>query len=268
VARSTRGGFNLIELLVVLAIIAVLIGLLLPATRRVKESAVRMQCQNNLKQLMLGLQNYEATGRPAQSESTAVRVFPQGCFGPGATPEERLSWMVALLPFVEQEPRFKQFDLTKGYAGNLTAAGTPVRLFLCPSANEAAGDAVTHYVAMAGIGTDAAMLPAGAAGNGFMGYDRLTSAAMIEDGAANTIALMETRLGVGPWACGGASTVRGFDPADVPLHGEGRPFGGHANVMHAAMADGSVRFIRASIEPNKFAAAITIAGREPAVTLD
>src|SRR5439155_5318007 len=98
---------------------------------------------------------------------------------------------------------------------------------------------------------DAAGQPAGAAGNGFMGYDRLTSSAMIQDGLSNTIALMETRAGLGPWARGGASNVRGFDPADVPLHGDRRPFGGHPAVMQTAMADGSVRRIPVSIEPQK-----------------
>lgn len=86
---------------------------------------------------------------------------------------------------------------------------------------------------------------------------------MIEDGAANTIALMETRIGLGSWARGGASTLRGFDPADVPLHGDNRPFGGHSAGMNAAMADGSVRFLRTSIDAKKLAAAITIAGGEP-----
>ena len=176
--------------------------------------------------------------------------------------------MVALLPYLEQDALSKQFDVEKGYAGNLPAAQTRIKTFLCPAAKEAAtADAVTHYVAMSGIGHDAAGQPAGAAGNGFMGYDRLTSMAMIKDGTSNTIALMETRFGLGPWARGGASNLRGFDPADVPLHGDQRPFGGHSGGMNAAMADGSVRFIRSSIEPKKLAAAITIAGGEP-VDLD
>jgi hypothetical protein len=176
--------------------------------------------------------------------------------------------MVALLPYLEQDALAKQIDVEKGYAGNLSAAQTRIRTFLCPAATEAAAvDALTHYVAMAGIGPDAAGQPAGAAGNGFMGYDRLTSVAMIKDGTSNTIALMETRFGLGPWARGGASNVRGFDPTDVPLHGDGRPFGGHPGVMLATMADGAVRSIRPSIEPRKLAAAITIAGGEP-VDLD
>jgi prepilin-type processing-associated H-X9-DG protein len=265
---------SLIEVLVVIAIIAILIAFLLPATRRVREPAARMACQNNLKQLMLALHAFESTDRPAPYPSTghpdalARRSFPSGCFGPGTTPGERLSWLVALLPYLEQDPLSRQFDVEKGYAGNLPAARTRIKTFLCPSAKEAETvDAVTHYVAMSGIGYAAAGQPAGAAGNGFMGYDRLTSAAMIKDGTSNTIALMETRSSLGPWARGGASNLRGFDPADVPLHGDQRPFGGHAGGMHAAMADGSVRFIRSSIEPKNLAAAITIAGGEP-VNLD
>jgi hypothetical protein len=171
--------------------------------------------------------------------------------------------MVALLPYLEQDSLYRQFDLKNGFAGNLPAAETRIEAFLCPASQEAAtADAVTHYVAMAGIGPDAANRPAGAAGNGFMGYDRRTSFSMIEDGTANTIALMETRVGLGPWARGGSSTVRGFDPADVPPIGDNRPFGGHSVGMHAAMADGSVLFLRSSIDPKKLAAAITIAGGE------
>jgi hypothetical protein len=122
---------------------------------------------------------------------------------------------------------------------------------------------VTHYVAMAGVGTDAAARAADRTGNGFMGYDRLTSLAMIKDGTSNTVALMETRSELGPWAQGGTSNLRGIDPVDVPAFGDGRPFGGHAGGATAAIADGSVRFVPAAIEPGKLGAAITIAGGEP-----
>jgi hypothetical protein len=282
-SRSARDGISLIEVLVVVGIIAILIGLFLPATRRVRESSARMNCQNNLKQLMMALHNYEATGRatpPASSghpDAPADQLFPPGCFGPGTSPEERLSWLVALLPYLEQNPLYKQFDVEKGYAGNRDPALTSIKTFLCPASVEAGaggderagayerrvwrGD-VTHYVAMSGLGRDAASQPVGAPGNGFMGYDRSTSLAMIKDGTSNTIALLETRAGIGPWARGGASNLRGFDPADLPPFGDGRPFGGHAGGTPAAMADGSVRFIRSSIEPVKLAAAVTIAGGE------
>lgn len=258
-SRSARRGLTLIELLVVIGIIALLMALLLPATRRVRGSAERMLCQNNLRQLMIALHTFETDSSAAPVD----RRYPAGCFGPGTTPEERLSWMVALLPYLEQESLYRQFDREKGYAGNLPAAQTRLKLFLCPSS--ATGDAVTHYVGLSGLGPAAARRPAGAAGNGFMGYDRLTSAAKIQsgDGTSNTIALMETHLDLGPWARGGTSTLRGFDP-DVPL---ALQFGGHAGVIHAGFADCSVRGIRSSIEPQKLAAAITIAGGEP-VELD
>jgi len=219
VFRSARNGFTLTELLVVIAIIAILIGLLLPAVRRVREPAERIACANNLKQLVLAFHNYEATSKSdvfestGRSNATALQMLPPGCIGPGRTPEERLSWMVALLPYVEQDTLYRQIDLEKGYAGNLPAVQTRLKLFLCPASKDATtADAVTHYVAMSGIGLDAATQPAGAPGNGFMGYDRLTSLSMIKDGTSNTIALMETRSGLGPWARGGSSTLRGFDP--------------------------------------------------------
>jgi prepilin-type N-terminal cleavage/methylation domain-containing protein/prepilin-type processing-associated H-X9-DG protein len=262
-SRSARTGFTLIELLVVIAIIAILIGLVLPATRRVREPTERMACVNNLRQLMITFDSFQSLSTPGTSPDQAL---PPGCIGPGATPEERLSWMVALLPYLEQDSLYRQIDFEKGYAGNLPVVQTSIRGFLCPAWKEAAtAEGVTNYVAMAGIGLDAAMRPAGAPGNGFMGYDRLTSWSMIKDGLSNTIALMETRTDVGPWARGGSSTLRGFDLAHWPLSGDIR--GGHSGGMNAAFADGSVHFIPFMTDSKKLAAMITIDGGEK-VSLD
>src|SRR5262245_52789698 len=107
-SRSTRAGFTFTELVVVIAIVAMLFALLVPSVRRVREPAARTQCMNNCKQIILALHSFESNGRRGSYGSTgypdlvAERVFPTGCFGPGRTPEERLSWLVALLPYLEQ----------------------------------------------------------------------------------------------------------------------------------------------------------------------
>ena len=175
-SRLSRNGLTLIEILVVIAIIAILIALLLPATRRVREAAARTQCANNLKQIMLAMHSFADAGaftpNPStdNTDSAAKCLFPPGCLGAGTTPEERLSWMVAILPYLDQASLHQQFDMKKGYAGNVLAAQTRINTFLCPESKEAATmDAATNYIAMSGLGRDAARQPAGSCGQRLLG---------------------------------------------------------------------------------------------------
>jgi prepilin-type N-terminal cleavage/methylation domain-containing protein/prepilin-type processing-associated H-X9-DG protein len=155
--KAARSAFTLIELLVVIAIIAILIGLLLPAVQKVREAAARMSCQNNLKQLALGVHLYHDSNQKlppgAQMDITGTGV-------PGT------NWLVFILPNVEQGNVYTQYNTSVGYntAGNLLVGTLSIKLFHCPSgAKEVSGnggeqsggvrDDTTHYFGIMGPGS-------------------------------------------------------------------------------------------------------------------
>ena len=121
----------------------------------------------------------------------------------------------------------------------------------------------TSYVGIAGLGTDAALLPKSDPRAGVFGYDRETALADITDGPANTLMVAETARAIGSWFQGGPATVRGLDPAQKPYVGKGRQFGGlHEGGAWVAMADGTVRRVSDSVDPKVFEALSTMAGGE------
>ncbi len=127
-------GFTLIELLVTIGIVALLMAVLLPAVQSAREAARRSQCVNNLKQITLAMHQYQGVHA----------VLPPGkkgcCWG---------TWLVYVLPYMEQEPLFnswnscginaagapQNFDIDLRYFGvaNQTVTSTFVSSYLCPT---------------------------------------------------------------------------------------------------------------------------------------
>jgi prepilin-type N-terminal cleavage/methylation domain-containing protein len=137
--NSENRGFTLVELLVVIVIIGILLALLLPAVQAAREAARRMECSSHLKQIGLALHGY------CQSHST----FPPGCIvktgnppgwrpwqeakSTGLTQQHGTSWMLQVLPHLEQHNIYDQWDFTKNVVGNALVAELDISLFYCPT---------------------------------------------------------------------------------------------------------------------------------------
>lgn len=127
--RRPKSGFTLVELLVVIAIIGILVALLLPAIQAARESARRLQCQNQMKQIGLAAQNHVST----------FNFWPTGGIAPGpdiedyssggrpfSAPKQGLSWAFQLLPYLEE-------GAVADIASHEQLEGTPIAMYFCPS---------------------------------------------------------------------------------------------------------------------------------------
>ncbi len=154
--RQRQTGFTLVELLVVIAIIGILVALLLPAIQAAREAANRAQCSNNLKQLGLGLHNYHDTYNVFPPAGVSYGWCHEG--RPGYAKVLNVSGWVMVLPFLEQQSLYEQYDSSQAASrqdqsyccglsgnthgtlmgdpvasGNAEVVSTPVEVFRCPS---------------------------------------------------------------------------------------------------------------------------------------
>jgi prepilin-type N-terminal cleavage/methylation domain-containing protein/prepilin-type processing-associated H-X9-DG protein len=249
IRTQKRFGFTLIELLVVIAIIAVLIALLLPAVQSAREAARRAQCINNLMQIGLALKNYES----------AHEMLPPGVVnsaGPikNAPPGYHISWLVQIMPYIEQKSVFNNLNFDFGAYGpvNSTASTVHINSLGCPS-EASSGGGTTSY---AGCHHDIEA-PIDTTNMGVLYLNSKVRYEDVEDGTSNTFFVGEKRT-VGTdlgWISGTRATLRntgtGVNQPTVATPTNKDPVGSfsssHPGGANFSFGDGSVKFIRTSI---------------------
>lgn len=222
VAASRTGNAFVLDLkqnsqLTSVSVIGTLTGLLLPAVQAAREAARRTEATNNLRQLMLGMLNYESAYR---------NLPPQAITGPGG--QGLLSWRVAILPFLGELELYQQFHLDEPWDSehNLTLLEKMPDVYRSPNVPLSSE---TLYLAVTGPGT------------AFEASKKLRIAA-VTDGLSNTIGLVE----VAPTAAVPWTKPEDFTFAaggDVLALGGVRPGG-----FMAVFLDGSARLISKSVD--------------------
>jgi prepilin-type N-terminal cleavage/methylation domain-containing protein/prepilin-type processing-associated H-X9-DG protein len=299
ISPRCRQGFTLIELLVVIAIIAVLIGLLLPAVQKVRQAAMRIQCFNNLKQIGLGVMNYESAQKGLPPSRTTGNV------GDAPWYPYQHSWSAALLPYIEQTAAFSLYEYKANWNApvNYTAIRTNLKLFNCPmtpgqprfdttiAAQPAAGDyhalnAIKPFVGVNCFGYIGITNVDDHRLVGAMMRDYNTPISFITDGTSNTILVAEDAgrpkfynaaqqvydpVGKeGGWADpNGAFSLDGANPdgsipGPCPLNcsNNSEVYSFHNGGANVVLADGSVHYIKQSIDLCTLAKLVTRGGGE------
>ena len=237
---GSRRGFTLTELIVAISVVGILMSLLICAVQASRESSRRTICANNIRNQIQGLQHFHAEWMH----------FPPGR---NETPVGEYSWCYKILPHLEQQNLYDQFDLNKPWhaaGGNLTAAQQKLAIFRCPtSPDEFAGD--TDYGGITGSLMSETIANFDT-NNGVMvvvGVARKSPLSLggIADGASHTIAVAEC---ADREASRGGAWVSGFNcfshdngPVNPRNNRNGEIFSWHSRGAYVGFVDGAVRFL-------------------------
>ncbi len=269
-ARAAVGGM----LLGIAGIVLFFLGLGFIGLDRMRQKHDSLTCMNNLRRIGMAVNLMDPEVPPLGHLNPLKKTpFPSGTVpNDRLPPNERLSWIVLILPYMETEPDpmgdlvakakhpgtalFDKIDLSKGWnEQDPDAVNTRLTWFLCPDgARPQPGEAgLTNYLGIGGVGVDAAELPKDHPDAGFFGYNRQLTRADITRGVSETMMIAEAQTARSPWAQGGPATIRSVNPDDQPYLGTGRAFGGlhdtsggGANVL---FVDGHAVFVGERINP-------------------
>ncbi len=250
-------AFTLVELLVVIAIIGVLVGLLLPAVQAAREAARRTQCQNNLRQIGIGLQLYHDLNETFPMGGLEWRPF-------GGSAERQLAWSAFLLPHLEQQTLYDRLDLTKAFDAveNAEGAAAVLSVYLCPTSIRdetlIEGRGPCDYGGIFGERITTPNNPP----KGIMIYDQAYGLAEITDGSSRTLIVAEdTRWPEGQWINGRNLFDQAFAINAAPKI-ENDIRSDHPSGAIGLLADGSAHFLSESLNLKILAAMCTRAGDE------
>ncbi|MBA4189338.1 MAG: hypothetical protein C0467_15180 [Planctomycetaceae bacterium] len=262
------------------------VGLAVTALQRARLNAQVEESRNNLRQIALfAAHNADPNAPLGTLTKGATEKLPREI--PAATivlqgvpPDDRLSWVVAILPALDQRKHRSDIFLSQlkldqpwSAAPNQEVAIARLTVLLCPGrapSTPTGFPAPTCYVGIAGVGADAATLalvpglPTPGRAGPFR-YDAPTPFDRITDGLSQSLLFGETADSPGSWLRGGFSTTRGFDtaPGAKPYLGGGGQFGGYfPNSTNFAICDGSVRTFTQRVTPDVLLKLATIAGGE------
>lgn len=280
-----RKAFSLLELVVIIAIVAILLAISIPAVRDMRSISRRSNCDQNLNRLLLACQSYAIDHEhlPSGTFTTSAEIFqnennPESSEGPGllisSLPEGyHQNWISSLLPYLDRKALHDAIDFDVGvYAAiNEPVRDTDLPFLRCPAS---VGEQVANTTSYAGMHSSVSE-PIGVNDNGLLMLNRWIVPGDVPDGIGYTILLgeklspREYDLG---WMSGTRSSLRNAgtrinEPVSLDVYHDPAFVGGlgslHAGGASAGMADGSVKFLQDSIDMEVFRSMVNREDQRP-----